>query len=112
MPFLLGIWRVEERQSVGEGPRAKPPQKPAVDLGGPGGARLGLLPPPVCRSTWLCEALPQNVRKAVGWRSPRPSRTLEEVGPLGLSTGVKEDGVNSVGSSASERPGLSPSPRT
>lgn len=38
------------RQSVGEGPRAKPPQRPAGDLGSPGGARLALPPPPVCRS--------------------------------------------------------------
>lgn len=71
MSFLLGIWRVEERQSVGEGPRAKPPQKPAVDLGGPGGARLGLLPPPVCRSGRGCT---RRSRRTLGrqWAGEAP----------------------------------------
>lgn len=56
MLFLLGIWRVEEGESFGEGPRAKPPQRPAGDLGRPGGAWLALPSLPVSRSGRGCPA--------------------------------------------------------
>lgn len=53
--------------------------------------------------------LRQDVRKARGWRSPKPSRTVVGLqGPLNRCQGRR---VIPAGSSASERPGLSPYPR-